>query len=478
MDANQIIKPQEGPQEDFLATSADIAIYGGAAGGGKSYALLLEPLRHMANPDFGAVIFRRTTKQVRNEGGLWDTASKFYIALGFDPLESRLELVAPTKMRVQFAHLEYEKNIYDWQGSQIPFIGFDELTHFTQKQFFYLLSRNRSTCGIKPYIRATTNPDPKSWVRKFIAWWIDEETGLPIKERSGVVRWFVRVDDKLHWADSAEELRAKFDDVEPKSATFIPSKLEDNKILMEKDPGYRANLMAQSKVERARLLDGNWNAMASAGEVFKREWFEVVEAAPADVEWIRYWDRAATEVKEGQITESKKKKDPDWTAGVKIGRSRSTKLFYVAHVARDRVTPLKVERMVKNTAIQDMVACAVGIEQDPGQAGVADAQNYVRLLAGFVVKVGKPTTDKVTRALPASAQAEAGNIKVLRGDWNEDFFDELENFPEGGHDDQVDGLTGGFNMLTSKNVGSFGSADDKTESTKPMAGSLGASRVW
>jgi hypothetical protein len=75
--------------------------------------------------------------------------------------------------------------VYDWQGAQIPLICFDELTHFRAHQFFYMVSRNRSTCGVRPYIRATCNPDADSWVANFLAWWIDPETGFPIPERAG-----------------------------------------------------------------------------------------------------------------------------------------------------------------------------------------------------------------------------------------------------------------------------------------------------
>src|SRR3954454_4436898 len=96
--------------------------------------------------------------------------------------------------------------VYNWQGAQIALICFDELTHFRAHQFFYMVSRNRSTCGVRPYIRATCNPDADSWVAEFLAWWIDPETGLPIPERAGVMRYYVRVSDKIIWADRPEEL--------------------------------------------------------------------------------------------------------------------------------------------------------------------------------------------------------------------------------------------------------------------------------
>lgn len=430
--------PQAGPQTEFLKTSADIAIYGGAAGGGKSYALLLEPLRHVRNPEFGGVIFRKTSVQVRNEGGLWDESLKMYRHANARGAEYALEWTFPSGARMKFAHLEYNKNVYDWQGSQIAFIGFDELTHFTEFQFWYMLSRNRSTSGVSGYVRATTNPDCDSWVRKLIDWWIDE-AGFPIPERSGKIRWFIRQSETLIWADSKEELIQKYGrQVLPKSITFIAAKLTDNKILMEKDPGYMANLQSLSRVERERLLGGNWNVRASAGMYFRREYFKIVDAIPAGHKSIiRYWDKGATEPNESNP-------DPDWTRGLKL-YSYPDETRLVADLRSIRDTPLKVETVVRNTATQDGHEVRTIIEKDPGSAGVADADNYVRLLAGFDVHVARPDKDKETRAKPVSAQAEAGNILVLRAPWNEEFFTELENFPEGRHDDIVDVLSGAFN---------------------------------
>jgi predicted phage terminase large subunit-like protein len=448
------IAPQPGPQQTFLSTPADIAIYGGAAGGGKTFALLLEPLRHFYNDKFSGVIFRRSTTQVRNPGGLWDESMSMYRQLGAHPRESVLEWVFPSKMTMKFAHLEHERTVYDWQGSQISYIGFDELTHFSEKQFFYMLSRNRSDSGVAGYVRCTCNPDADSWVRKFIDWWIGPE-GLPVPERSGVMRWFVRQGDDLIWADTREELVSKYGSEQmPKSVTFINSNVYDNKILMEKDPSYLSNLLAQPTVERMRLLGGNWNIRAASGLYFKRDWFETIDAIPAG--WskcVRYWDRAATKPNPNN-------KNPDWTAGLKMyGYPNGT--FVIADVRRDRDTPLNIETLVKNTASFDGHSTFIYIEQDPGSAGVAEADNYIRLLQGYAVFKTRPTKDKLTRALPVSAQAQAGNLKVLRAPWNEDFFKELENFPpnetasikrvEGdddrGHDDQVDALSGAFNEL-------------------------------
>lgn len=446
--APRVIAPQPGPQLQFLASPADIAIYGGSAGGGKTFGLLIEPLRHIGNKDFGAVFFRRNLVQVRNEGGLWDESEKLYPLTGAKPKSAPdMSWTFPKGSAVSFAHLEHDKTVYDWQGAQIPLICFDELTHFSQKQFWYMVSRNRSTCGVRPYIRATCNPDADSWVAQFIAWWIDQETGYAIPERSGVLRWFVRIGDTIIWGSSPEELsdyqapdeNGVMQPIRPKSVTFIPAKLTDNKILMAADPGYLANLLSLPTVERERLLGGNWKIRPTAGLYFKRQWCQVVDAVPAGLEYVRGWDLASTPKIESN--------DPDWTCGTKIGKSWDGRYFVVNHL-RDRQGPHKVEQMVKNTASADGVECEISLPQDPGQAGKSQVATLAKLLAGFNVRSSPETGDKITRFNPFSAQAEAGNVYVLRGDWNEGWFNELEAFPGGQHDDDADSTSRAFNRVS------------------------------
>ncbi len=434
-------KPQLGPQEQFLSSTADICIYGGAAGGGKSWGLLLEPIRYTENPDFSAVIFRRTSPQVRNPGGLWDESQKLYATLGGIQKTSTLSWEFPSGAAVRFAHLEHEKNRLDWQGAQIPLIGFDELTHFTESQFFYLLSRNRSLCGVKPYVRATTNPDNDSWVARLIEWWIDKESGYAIPERSGVVRWFIRVQDKLIWGGTKKELMDVHLNTQPKSLTFINASLTDNAILMKQDPGYAANLEALPLVERERLKHGNWRIRPQAGLYFKRPYFAVAQAAPTNIRRIRYWDLAATEKTDTN--------DPDATVGLKLAIDENG-TFYIEDVLHIHASPLKVEQAILNVAQYDGIECLIGLEQDPGQAGKMEVSYYTRKLAGFTVMTERPMTNKITRASPVAAQAEAGNIKLLPGNWHDTFLNELERFPEGRHDDCVDALSGAFHLLVNR----------------------------
>lgn len=268
------IRPQPGPQEKACASSADIVIFGGEAGGGKTYWLVLDLLRHHENPKFGGVIFRRTSPQLQGVGSIWEEAQNLYRQVGAKLTESpNLNCEFKSGATIQFLHLQHANDVYDHQGKQYAFIGFDELTHFEESQFWYLISRMRTTCGVKPYMRCTTNPDPDSFVRKLIDWWIGPD-GYPIPERDGVLRWFIRDGDSLVWGDFEQELLTKCrPGQQPMSITFIRSRLKDNPALTMRDPGYEGRINSLPEVERLRLGGGNWNVRPEAGKYIKQEYF-------------------------------------------------------------------------------------------------------------------------------------------------------------------------------------------------------------
>lgn len=373
--------------------------------------------------------------QVRNPGGLWDESLKLYARSGGEPFSATLEWRFPAGAKVKFAHLEHEKTVLEWQGAQLPLICFDELTHFSAAQFWSMTARNRSLGEVAPYIRATCNPDADSWVAELVAWWIDPDTGLPIKRRSGSLRWFVRVGDRLEWASRKTELKKRHPGLVPRSLTFIAARLDDNKALTRADPEYRARLMALPRVERERLLHGNWKIRPAAGLYFNRAWCQVVDAVPAGLAVKRGWDLAATPKTEAN--------DPDWTVGVKLGRSADGR-YFVLDCRRLRGTPAAVERLLANTAAEDGPDVEVALPQDPGQAGKSQAAALVRALEGFAVRATPESGDKVTRFGPFSAQAEAGNVYVLRAPWNEAWFAALESFPTAPHDDDADATSRAF----------------------------------
>ena len=445
-----MLEPQAGPQTMFMASSADIVIYGGAAGGGKTYALLLEMLRHKDIKNFGAVIFRKNFTQITAEGGLWDSSIKLYTQV--PDAEQRKSPKLHWKFKggkLTFAHLDREEDLQAWQGTEIAYLGFDELTHFSRHQFLYMLSRNRSTCGVKPYVRATCNPDSDSWVADFVSWWINQDTGYPIRERSGVVRYMCVINDVIYWGDTPEDLASNhgINPEECKSVTFIASKLEDNKILMKSDPSYLSNLKAMTEVDMERLLHGNWKIKAQAGRYFKRTQIPIdgyYEKIPDDViYWCRAWDLAATDEDENG--------DADYTAGVLIGIRKNNR-YIVADVINKQVKAGDVEKLIRMTAISDRkkygFSYRVRIPQDPGGAGKIVAKQYLNGLSGFDVKAEPVSGSKELRATPFAAQWQNGFVDVLIAEWNEMYFSQLESFPESEHDDMVDASSDAFNELT------------------------------
>jgi predicted phage terminase large subunit-like protein len=311
-----------------------------------------------------------------------------------------------------------------------------------------MVSRNRSTCGVKPYIRATCNPDADSWVAEFLSWWIDQETGFPIPARAGLLRYYIRISDDILWADRPEELRRYMprpedlplgvDPPRPISVTFIPAKVSDNPALLRVNPEYLVWLQSLPLLERERLLLGNWKIRPAAGLYFKREWCAVVDEVPTDLDVVRYWDLAATE--------KTALNDPDWTVGVKLGRDRGGG-YWLLDVVRARANPGDVERILLDTAAQDGNRVRIGFGKDPGQAGKSQALHLIRVLGGFTVASAAESGDKITRFGPFSSQCRAGNVKIRRGRWNEDLFRVLEGFPDLTHDDEADACSGALEML-------------------------------
>lgn len=447
------LRPQPGPQETFLSTPADIAVIGGSVFGGKTWALCYEPLRHIGNSGFTFVAFRRTTPEIRNPGGMWDESVKTYPLVGGEPRETTLDWYFPSGARGKMAGLQYDSTVLDWKGAQVALLLFDQLEEFTEKQFFYMLSRNRSTCGVRPYVRASCNPDPDSFIAVFLAWWIDQETGYAIAERSGTVRWFVRVNDEIHWSnvtcgvDEYPDVRrigheAKADLIAKlgpagrfaKSVTFVRASITDNKIGTDLDPEYEANVRALSHVEQERLLGGNWKIRAAAGLVFNRGWFEIVDAAPVNARRVRGWDKAGTAG------------DGDWTAGVKMAKASG--IYYVEDVIRMQSAAGAREAVIRQSAELDGIATDQWLEQEPGSGGKDSARDTIQNLSGYTVHAQTATGDKVTRANPFAAQAQVGNVRIVRGHWNEAYLRELHAFPtKGVPDDQVDASSLAFSKL-------------------------------
>ena len=185
---------------------------------------------------------------------------------------------------------------------------------------------------------------------------------------------------------------------------------------------------------------------ALKGSMFKREWFEIVEQVPADLKKLRYWDLASTE-------QSNKSKDPDYTVGALLGVKDG--IYYIINIRRERESSLGIEQLTKQTAMLDGMI-PIYMEQEPGASGVQAIDHYRReVLKGFDFHADKKASSKVLRASPLASAAEAGNVKIVQGNWNEELLDEFEVFPQGAHDDQVDAVSGAFTKLNFGDVIQF-----------------------
>ncbi len=390
-------------QAAFLLLDNLEAFYGGAAGGGKSSALLLAALQYVDVPRYSAILFRRTFGDLMLPGALMDRArmwlSRFPEVRWVDKEKA---WVWPNGARVAFGYLEHENDKYRYQSAEFQFVGFDELTQFTESQYRYLFSRLRRLKGSKVPIRMRAASNPGGVGHDWVAQRFIEEG--PSKGR-----------------------------------IFIPARLEDNPHLDIDE--YERSLAELDPITRAQLREGNWKVKAE-GNMFKRAWFTVVPFPPKVRKVVRYWDFASSEP-----GKNKRYRDPDWTVGLLLGEARG--LYYVIDVRRFRARPHETERIVKQTALLDGKAVNIWIEQEPGSSGIQTVDHYARfVLKGYAVRGNRSTGSKVLRANPVSAAAEGGRIFLVKGTWISEFLDELELFPGGNHDDQVDALAGAFEVVS------------------------------
>lgn len=466
----EVLAAQPGPQSRLLASSAQLVIYGGQAGGGKTYGLLMDPLADVGWSGFRGLLLRKTLKAIGAQGGPWDVASSIYPRLGATSRGfPHYEWTFPSGAKLSFAQIHDDGDLDAHQGSQYTWMGFDEGTHFTEKQFWYLAARLRAAFGQPPpgtllRIRVTCNPDPRSFIARLIQWYWDPRTGFPIPERDGVIRYIARDGDRIIEGASPREVREQaphlFVDMEGKplhwsqvclSFTFIRSTLADNRKLMEADPAYLARLRQLDPVTRRQWLDGNWLSVSS-GEFFMGRWFPRLLSAPTVVRTVRFWDLAGS-----------KRRRSDFLAGVKLGLLESGSCV-VLDVVNMKGTPSEHEETIRATTQADGHDCEVWVEEEKGAAGQILVDTWSRnLLRGYYVNAS-PTgnEDKQSRAKLPSSAAEKGHIFVLERSWTEEFMGQLEAFPDGQHDDMVDGLTGAWHRLYGDSEPSFASVSTGT----------------
>lgn len=456
-----IIGPKSEKQYQFMHTEADITVFGGAAGAGKSYLGVMDFLKHIHHPNFNGCMVRRTTPQLVGPGGLLESAEKLF-KLADPKVRWRAKqdhFLFSSGAKVYMRHFENINAKDNFQGWQVSQFLVDEGQQFEEEMVQYLTSRMRNPAcpEVKPHMKITCNPDYGSFLRTWLEWYLDPETGIPIPERDGVTRWFIVDDGKMCWADTRAECIDKYgkewlphdhtSQVKPLSFKFIAANVYDNPILCNAQPEYVGWLEGLPRVEKARLLYGSWHARAEGTGYFKSQWVTTVPVRPlATVKRVRAWDISGS-------VPSETNRNPDWTAGVLMSRTKEG-IYTVEDVVRDRRRHGGVFELILETAKHDGDDVQIVIPCDPGAAGKAYAAQLVRDLAehGFYAKMKQTNKSKVTRFAPFAAVAEAGCVEVCEGSWNKDYFQELEVFDGSRNvkDDQVDATSDAFNALSTE----------------------------
>ena len=421
-----ILEAQSGKQDEFVHNSADIVFYGGHAGSGKTFGLVLIPLMFYDDPTFNGVIFRRTYPEIANPGGLWDEMVKVYPLLGAQ--SANHSWTFPSGMQIRAAHMQHEKDKHSYQGAQVVYFAFDELPHFTKTQFFYIASRNRKADSKTiPFIRATMNADADSWVAKFIDWYIGED-GFAREDRSGVVRWFIVKNDVEIWEDTREELVRQFPDEHPLSFTFINATLDDNPVFLKTEgEAYRAKLSSLDEVQKQRLMYGNWRIKSHGQRLFKlptySEWPDI-----NTVSWIDPAYGGDNHTSQAIV-------------GWHEGRIKARGFTWDRHVG-DVYGPIlkNWERYKTGTAIVE----------DNADKG-ASARDLNKLRGG---NVGKHTERMNKHIRIVHYVYNNWHLIDFANDCEDDFLNCVLNYTEGGQDDEADALAGAIRLLTSQRTGS------------------------
>lgn len=422
----------EPPQHAFLFLDhVKEILYGGAAGGGKSSALLGAALQYVDVPGYSALLLRRTFRDLNQPDALIPRSKEWLAGTDAQWNDNDHRWTFPSGATLTFGYLQHEDDKLQYQGAAFQFVGFDELTQFTETQYTYLFSRCR-----RPKASADASAGQRTTLHRLaevpLRVRAASNPGGPghdwVKDRFGLYR--------LEGETRDEPLVCHRPDWEPKSRVFIPAKLGDNPHLDQES--YEANLDELDHHTRRQLLDGDWDSRPP-GDLFRRDWFEIVDTIPEGCKWVRFWDLAATEPSDANP-------DPDYTVGLRLGKHPNG-TYYVEDVVRIRKRPEGVDAAGRAAADRDGKDTHVWVEQEPGSSGKAVVSAWINRLTDRAVKGLKSTGSKFSRATIVSSKAEHGLIKLKRGTWNGAFLDELEAFTENdahAHDDQVDGLSGAY----------------------------------
>lgn len=424
-----IITEPTAKQTIFLLLQDTLEVmYGGAAGGGKSEALLTAAAQYVDVPGYAALILRRSYRDLALPGALMDRAMTWWRNTEAHWDGTNYRWTFPSGAKIQFGYLEHEGDETRYQSAEFQRILFDELTQFSQAQYTYMFSRIRRLRGseIPVGMRSASNPGGVGHL------WVKKRWGLP--------------DGRTH----------------SNNRIFVPARLEDNPHL-DQDT-YELSFLELSEVTRAQLRYGDWTAQNLGGQ-FDPAWFTIIKSSEVpDKQFhtgqVRHWDLGSSEPTEIDP-------NPDYTAGCHLLKANkmpekirkrlvediragaqidmpTPPFWYILNMKRAQTHSGGVEEMLRMTAHLDGKSVPISIEQERGATGKLLIENYRRnILSGFQVHRLWTSGDKETRAGLVGGQASQGRYFVVEGDWTGAFLDEASLFKTKDiHDDQIDGLSG------------------------------------
>lgn len=505
---SNLISPASIPQELFLTLrdgtgkrskyateegeEVDIIFYGGQAGGGKSFASLLHHMKYCHIPHYKGITIRRTTPMLTKPGAIWDEAKSLYkefdpkvrirnkdMKISFGPVQD-----IDQKAEVSFTHFERVDDTDNFQGSQLSSAVLDELCQFEESQFLYIMSRLRTKADMKPVLRATMNPSPDSWVKKWISFYLYPEGhelfGRPDPSKQAKVRWFIRQGNDMIWTDSREEMFEKYGrrdsfgslldekdkkQIKPLSFSWIAASVYDNPYI---EDNYIAFLEGLNRVEKEILLYGSWEARPEGLGMIKREWFIEKDEEPPHTEivkTVRAYDFAFS-------LKSDKNISPDFTVSVKMSRLKSGD-YFIHDIRQTRILPGQWFDFIMEAAQKDGVKTDIIIPLDPGPGAKFTNGFLTKQISasGFFVKQMRSQGSKIDRFKPFASMVMNGGIQILKNcatDYENGvindltfFYNQLEAFDsragkrksgEYGHDDLCDAAADAFEAVASTKV--------------------------
>lgn len=491
------LAPQAGKQDMMVNISANFIMAGGSVGSSKSYSSLLRSLRFVDCPYYRGGYFRRNITDIRGPGGLLEEAIDMYSRFNVRVKDKEMKIIFPSGAEISFHHLDDEKKVKQrFSGLQLTGIHIDEVQFWSEESVIFLSSRLRSKSKYPSYMFLTGNPEPPPhWLHKWVDWYLLHEedieseedlykAGRANQEKTGVYRHYVMEGNTPIFSDNPESLKRDFphlcrvenlntgewEEIEPKTFTFIGATIFDNQKLINLRPEYLQELNALPDIERERLLYGNWYVRPEGSNYFSRDWLLEADFIPPDCNLCRAWDKAYTEP-------SDKNRNPDYTAGSPLmGLSKDGKVYIAWDFHPDirdnpttpitgqfRKRPGDRDNLILKQAMHDGPSTVVVLAKDASGAGQQefDQASQSLLDAGFMVRPDPmPTqTGKLARFSPFSSAAQNGRIYIVKSSFpNKETYDaymkHLENFTGEKskglyHDDWADATASAYNYINS-----------------------------